>query len=89
MLPPYLMCWSVEAFSILLSLARLFWNQILICDSESWSFVASSLLLLREMYLLDPLYSSSSTAVCSRLNVGLCLRTRLATENIGCHKIVP
>ena len=82
---PYLMCWSVWAFSILLSLARLFWNQILICVSESWSLSASSHRLGLEMYSV-PLYSTSSTAVCSWLKVVLCLRAlaslraRLATK---------
>lgn len=82
-----LYCWSMCAFSIRLSLARLFWNQILICVSVSASVSASSNLLLREMYSLR-WYSSSSRNVCSLLNVVLCLRglpsflRRLATATI-------
>jgi hypothetical protein len=82
---PDLYCWSMWAFSIRLSLARLFWNHILICVSVSASVSASSNRLLREMYSLR-WYSSSSRNVCSLLNVVLCLRglpsflRRLATE---------
>jgi hypothetical protein len=82
-----LYCWSMCAFSIRLSLARLFWNHILIWVSVSASVSASSNRLLREMYSLR-WYSNSSRNVCSLLNVVLCLRglpsflRRLATAKI-------
>lgn len=71
----YRYCWSSCAFSILLSLARLFWNQILICVSVSLKEVASSNLRPLEMYS-PRRYSTSNLSVCSPLNVVLCLRGR-------------
>lgn len=71
----YRYCWSNCAFSILLSLARLFWNQILICVSVSLREAASSNLRPLEMYS-PRRYSTSNLRVCSPLNVVLCLRGR-------------
>lgn len=56
------------AFSIRLSLARRFWNQILIWLSDKLNTEASSTRLFREMYSFR-LYSNSSWSVCSLLNV--------------------
>ena len=73
------------AFSILLSLARRFWNQILICVSVRSSDSASSNLLGLEMYSLR-WYSNSSRSVWSDVNVvrwrrcRASLRRRRATE---------
>lgn len=65
-----LYCWSICAFSIRLSFARRFWNQILICASESFRPSASSNRLPREMYSLVR-NSCSSFIVCAPLKVVL------------------
>jgi len=89
----YLYCWSICAFSILLSLALLFWNQILICVSVSRRDSASSNLRPLEMYSFL-WYSSSKRRVCSLENVVLCLRglpsflllRATAKNSISCSK---
>lgn len=68
---PYRYCWSICAFSILLSLARRFWNQILICVSDKCKLSASSNRRPLEMYSFR-LNSTSSLKVWSLLNVVLC-----------------
>ena len=67
-----LYCWSIFAFSILLSLARLFWNHILICVSVRSNASASSNLLGLEMYSFL-VYSTSNLRVWSEVKVVLCL----------------
>ena len=69
----YLYWWSKCAFSILLSFALLFWNQILICVSVKSNASASSNLLGLEIYSFL-WYSSSSLKVWSDVKVVLCLR---------------
>lgn len=67
----YLYCWSNCAFSIRLSLARLFWNHILICVSDSRKHSANSKRRLRDIYSFR-WNSTSNRNVCSLLNVVLC-----------------
>ena len=80
----YLYWWSKCAFSILLSLARRFWNQIFICVSVRSSASASSNLRGLDIYSFL-WYSSSNLRVWSEVKVVLCrlclgsLRLRLAT----------
>ena len=69
----YLYCWSSCAFSILLSLARRFWNHILICVSVRLRRSASSTLLILVMYSVR-WYSISSLRVWSLVKVVLCRR---------------
>lgn len=74
----YLYCWSICAFSIRLSLARRFWNHILIWVSDSRNDSASSKRRPRDMYSLR-WNSTSSRSVCSLLNV---VRWRLARPSL-------
>lgn len=67
----YLYCWSIWAFSMRLSLARRFWNQILICVSVNCKRSANSKRRPREIYSLR-WNSTSKRIVCSLLNVVLC-----------------
>ena len=82
----YLYWWSIWAFSILLSLALRFWNQILIWVSVRSKFSANSNLRGREMYSFL-WYSISSLRVWSEVKVVLWRRCRasfrllLATKN--------
>lgn len=69
----YLYCWSICAFSMRLSLARRFWNQIFICVSVNCKHSANSKRLPRDMYSLR-WNSTSSRRVCSLLNVVRCRR---------------
>lgn len=88
----YLLYWSCCAFSILLSLARRFWNQILIWVSVSCKDVANSNLRRREMY--SPLiYSCSNSRVCSIVKVVRCLRSlfflvRSAEKKVTKYRII-
>lgn len=67
----YLYCWSIWAFSMRLSLARRFWNQILIWVSVNCKRSAISNLRPRDMYSLR-WNSTSNRSVCSLLNVVRC-----------------
>lgn len=64
-------CWSICAFSIRLSFARRFWNQIFIWASDSFSTAAISNRRPRDMYSFFR-NSCSSLIVCAPLNVVLC-----------------
>jgi len=76
----YRMCRSTWAFSMRLSLARLFWNQILTCVSVSPSDCASSQRRGLATYSTR-WYSTSSCRVCSALNV---VRWRRPTDRCSC-----
>lgn len=84
----YLYCWSIWAFSMRLSLARRFWNQILICVSVNCNRSANSNRLPREIYSFR-WNSTSKRMVCSLLNVVRCrlgrpsFRLRRATMQIS------
>lgn len=83
----YLYCWSIWAFSMRLSLARRFWNQILICVSVNCKRSANSKRRPRDIYSLR-WNSTSKRMVCSLLNVVRCrlgrpsFRLRRATMQI-------
>lgn len=66
----YLYWWSIWAFSIRLSFARRFWNQILICVSLRRNATANSERLVRDTYSAD-WNSISRRSVCSWVNVVL------------------
>lgn len=70
-----LYCWSIWAFSMRLSFARRFWNQIFICVSDNLKLSANSNRLPLDMYSFR-WNSTSNRNVCSLLNVVRCLRGR-------------
>ena len=76
----YLYWWSKCAFSILLSLARRFWNQILICVSVRSRASASSNLLGLDMYSFL-WYSSSNLQTRKNCITGNCVSGNCGSGN--------